>query len=154
MNTFQFFNENFGCFLVKQTNVPHMNASEALSKTHPLQKGGQNRIVSGWAIIRPSGTVMQQKLDIDPKYPITFDDRNRYEAIGDELAHWDGSPRIFLEFDKKPIPIANVFMTVDLRSVRICSPKGAANFDYTRALDQTSHPFHKSIERSRKKHAA
>jgi len=151
MNTFQFFNENFGCFLVKQTNVPHMDASEALSKNHPLQKGGQNRIVSGWAIIRPTGAVMQQKLAVDG---ITYDDRNRYEAFGDELANWDGSPRIFLEFDKKPIPIANVFMTVDLRSVRICSPKGTATFDYTRALDQTSHPFHKSIERVRKKHAA
>ena len=114
VNTFQFFNEHFGKFLTEQTNQPHMDTWRALSSNHLLQKknsaGGDvsNRLTSGWAIVRPSGTVMQQKLAAGG---IQYDDRTRFEAFADELAAWDGNPRIFLMFDKAPIPIANIFIT-------------------------------------------
>jgi hypothetical protein len=124
MNTFQFFNQNFGRFLTEQSNQPHVDTWRALSSAHPYQKKNKKgedqsgRIVAGWAVISPSGTVMQQKLAVSG---IQYDDRTRFEAFADALAAWDGTPRIFLMFDKAPIPIANVFMTLDLRAVRICT---------------------------------
>lgn len=151
MNTFTFFNENFGRFLTQQTNVPHMDAWRALSSTHPLQKGGRNRITSGWAIIRPTGTVMQTRLAVDG---IEYDDRTRFQAFAAELAGWDGEPRIFLMFDKAPIPIANIFMTLDLRAVRICSPAGVETFDYTAEPGKDAGVVHRNIARERAGNAA
>jgi hypothetical protein len=157
VNTFQFFNEHFGKFLTEQTNQPHMDTWRALSSNHLLQKknsaGGDvsNRLTSGWAIVRPSGTVMQQKLAAGG---IQYDDRTRFEAFADELAAWDGNPRIFLMFDKAPIPIANIFMTLDLRAVRMCSPKGVETFDYTKPASPTAGMVQKILEKQRTKNAA
>ena len=95
--------------------------------THKLAKGGENRITSGWAIVRPDGALLQQKLAAKG---IAYDDRTRFDAFLDELRNWDGAPRLFLMFDKKPIPISNLFLTADLRAVRICSPKGVETFDF------------------------
>ena len=148
MNTFTFFNDNFGKYLSKQTNRPHIAAGVALSSYHPMfnKKGKKavGRLVSGWAIIRSTGSVMSQTLDIQG---ISYDDRTRFEAFYDELASWDGTPRIFLTFDKAPIPIANIFMTLDLRAVRICSPKGAETFDYTKPALQNAGDVRRGIER-------
>jgi hypothetical protein len=36
---------------------------------------------------------------------------------------------MFLTFDKAPIPISNLFLTLDKRMIRICSPKTVQNFD-------------------------
>ena len=42
VNTYQFFNQNFGRFLTAQTNNPYMDAWRALSSTHPLVKKNKN----------------------------------------------------------------------------------------------------------------
>ena len=48
-----------------------------------------------------------------------------------KIYRWDpegeGTPRIFLEFAKRPVPVGNLFRTFDLRQVRICSPAGVAS---------------------------
>jgi len=157
MNTFQFFNQNFGRFLTEQTNQPYMDTWRALSSGHPLQKKNKKgedqsgRLSSGWAIIRPSGSTMQQKLAVSG---IEYDDRTRFEAFADELAAWDDTPRIFLMFDKSPIPIANVFMTLDLRAVRICGPAGVETFDYTKSAPPTANVIQRNLEKQRTKNAA
>jgi len=127
MNVYEFFNAGLGRHLVSQEGEPHQAAQRAISSTHRLAKGGENRITSGWAIVRPDGAVLQQKLAATG---IAYDDRTRIEAFLDELQRWDGTPRLFLMFDKKPIPIANLFLTADLRAVRICSPQGVETFDF------------------------
>ena len=157
MNTYQFFNQSFGRFLTAQTNQPHMDAWRALSSTHPLVKRNKNgdeqagRLVAGWVVIRPTGAVMQQKLAVEG---IEYDDRTRFEAFADELAVWDGKPRMFLLFDKTPILIANLFMTLDLRAVRICSPGGVETFDYTKSDSPTAGVVQRNLEKQRAKNAA
>ncbi|MEX2616163.1 MAG: hypothetical protein WD767_08715 [Alphaproteobacteria bacterium] len=157
MNTFQFFNDNFGRLLTSQTNVPHRDAWRTLSSTHPLQKKNKNgedqsgRLVAGWVIIRPTGAVMQQKLAVAG---IQYDDRTRFEAFGDELDAWDGSPRMFLMFDKAPIPIASLFMTLDLRAVRICSPAGTETFDYTKPCPPSAGVVQRNLDKRRRNNAA
>ena len=156
MNAFEFFNRNFGRCLnaAPPGNRPHMDAWRALSMQHPMQDKKPTRLMSGWAIVRPSGTVMQQRLAVDG---IDYDERRRADAFGEELDAWDGGPRIFLVFDKSPVPIANLFMTLDLRAVRICSPGGVETFDYTRPADPKDPGlgrFRRELEKRRQRLAA
>ena len=158
MNVFRFFNENFGRYLIAPSNEPpHMEAWRALSSAHLLQKKGENgkplrgRLSSGWAIVRPAGTVMQQKLAAGG---IQYDDRTRFEAFADELAAWDGGPRLFLTFDKKQIPIRHLFLTVDPRAVRICAPQGVETFDHTRPAPPGAGKVQRNLEKLRARDAA
>ena len=159
MNAFRFFNENFGRYLKPPANLaPHENAWRALSAKYPLRGEGkgartrESRLSSGWAIVRPTGAVMRQKLAVAG---IRYDDRRtRYEAFADELAAWDGTPRLFLLFDKKPIPIAHLFLTVDPRAVRICSPAGVETFDDTRPVPPGAGAFQRKLRTLRRRDAA
>ena len=75
-----------------------------------------------------------------------FDERTRVEAFMEELVKWDGKePRIFLMFDKAPVPIENLFMSVDKRSIRICSPAGVESFDMNQAPTEESGGIQKVI---------
>jgi hypothetical protein len=71
--------------------------------------------------------------------------KDRYTAFLAELEAWDGKPRIFLTFDKKPVPVGNVFVTYDVRAVRICSPSGVETFDFTVPPEKSSGVAHKVI---------
>ena len=153
MNAFRFFNENFGRYLIAPSNrSPHMEAWRALSSPHPLRKGGTSRLSSGWAIVRPTGAVMQQKL-AEPG--IEYDDeRTRFQAFADELAAWDGGPRMFLIFDKTPLPIRHLFLTLDPRAVRICAPQGVETFDYTRPAPPGAGRVQRELKKLRARDAA
>jgi len=149
MNTYQFFNNGFGRHLTEQTNQPHVDAWRALSKSHAIvNKEGKPSTsrLTGWAIVRPDGasaqTVFQSK-------DISHDPRIRFEAFAEELERWDEAPRIFLTFSKAPLPIANLFMTVDLRAVRICSPGGIETFDYTQPVQEGAGVSQRNIEKWR-----
>jgi len=127
MNTFEFFNAYFGRHLVKQDGAAHEAAYRALSSNHKLAKGTDARLASGWAIVRPGTSSVQLKL---AAAGLHLDERPRVDAFMEELTHWDGeSPRIFLMFDKAPVPIAHLFMTVDRRAIRICHPAGVETFN-------------------------
>lgn len=155
MNTYQFFNAGFGRHLVEQGNQPHKDAWEALTSDHDLTnkegKPSKGRLVGGWAIIRPKGAIAQMNL-MTPH--IEHDERTRFEAFTAELINWDGEPRIFLSFDKAPIPIANLFLTLDLRAVRICLPGGVETFDFTKPAPGDAGTMQRNIEKERQKHAA
>ena len=61
-----FFNRNFGRFLVEQSGNPVADATTALSSGHMMRKGGRpQRIASGWAIVRPGRSTMQFELAAD-----------------------------------------------------------------------------------------
>lgn len=138
-----FFNENFGRYLTAQTSNPTADAQRALSSGHRMKKGGApQRIASGWAIVRPSWPTMQFELAAEG---IEYSRLTRYEAFMAELDKWDGLPRMFIEFDKKPVPVNNLFVTYDLRAVRICSPKGVETFDYTKPPEKDGCKTHKVL---------
>lgn len=143
-----FFNRNFGRFLVEQTGDPVADATMALSSGHMMRKGGRSqRIASGWAIVRPGRSTMQFELAADG---IDYSKLTRYEAFLAELENWDGTPRMFLEFAKRPVPVANLFRTFDLRQVRICSPSGVETFDFTRPPEKDGCKTHKVLWKLRK----
>jgi hypothetical protein len=131
MNTFEFFNQYFGRHLVSQEGEPHVAAYRALSSSHKLSKGTPSRLSSGWAIVRPSISSLQLAVTASGLH---IDPRTRVEAFMAELELWDGlQPRIFLMFDKAPVPIENLFMSVDKRAIRICSPAGVESFNLSDA---------------------
>ena len=151
MNTFDFFNDNFGSLLVEQGNDPFENAAKALRSSHPLASGKSSRLGSGWAIVKEKNAVVQLKLAATG---ITYDDRTGSEAIFDALENWDDQPIIFMVFDKPPLPISNLFLTVDLRAVRICTPRGVYTFDYTLEPTENSPQFYKTLHKQRMKNAS
>ncbi len=148
MNTIEMFNNSFGRHLVDQTGRAEADAQKALSGGHQMAKGGgAQRIASGWAVIDANGATMQFKLAAKGiKYsPIT-----RYEAFAAALDKLKGKPVILIEFDKKPVPVKNVFATYDLRAVRICSCKGVETFDYTVEPEKDGCKTHKVLWRAKK----
>lgn len=155
MNAFEFFNAHFGRHLVPQTNRPHADAWTALKSTYPVTtkegKLSKSRLSSGWAIIRPGETLLQLALRADG---LTQSPLTRFEAFAAELDGWDGRPRLFLTFDKAPLPIAHLFLTVDLRAVRICGVSGVETFDATRPPPPDAGTAQVNIEKHRKRHAA
>ncbi len=143
-----FFNENFGRHLVEQTGDAALDARHALSSGHKMQKGGApQRIASGWAVIRSGKSTMQFELAASD---IAYSRQTRYEAFLAELENWDGTPRMFIEFTKKPVPVGNLFRTFDLRQVRICSSAGVETFDYTRAPEKDGCKTHKVLWKMKK----
>ena len=150
MNTYDFFMENFGRHLTNADGLTAAQGAEAvLSSVHETIKGTPSRLSSGWAIVRPGTSSLQLKLRAKG---IAYDDRTRVEAFMEELETWDGeSPRIFLEFDKAPVSISNLFITVDRRLVRICSPRGAAAFDLESEPDASASVIQRAIWKRRKK---
>ena len=138
-----FFNDNFGRYLTHQTGDAAEDAQRALSSGHLMKKGGpRQRIATGWAIVRPGTSTMRFELTA---LGISYSKQTRFEAFQAELDHWDGSPRMFIEFDKKQIPLSKLFITYDLRVVRICSAKGTETFDYTTPPEKDGTKTHKIL---------
>lgn len=152
MNTFDFFNQNFGRFLAEQTGNEMADAQTALSKNHELQTGKTSRLSSGWAIVRPGRSSLQLGVKCTG-IEITGNTVSRFQAFIADLQNWEGEPRIYLTFDKRPIPIANLFVTYDLRAVRICSAKGVETFDFTKDPTDESGMVHKVLFKQMKEGA-
>ena len=139
-----FFNQNFGRHFVEKTGDAIADANAVLSGGHKMRKAGGTvqRISSGWAIVRPGRSTLQMKFAATG---VDYADEDRYTAFLAELEAWDGTPRIFLTFDKKPIPVGHVFVTYDRRAVRICSPGSVETFDFTVPPEKTGGVAHKVI---------
>ena len=143
MTTLEFFNQYFGCHLVAQTGHAVADATRALSSGHAMAKGGNpQRIASGWAVISEGGSTLQFKLAATG---LNYGDQTRYEAWLDALEAFNGKPVMLIEFDKKPVPVANLFRTHDLRAVHICSPGGYELFDFTKEPTLESGKAHKVL---------
>ncbi|MDA8663983.1 hypothetical protein N9L66_03375 [Porticoccaceae bacterium] len=148
MNAFNFLNDNFGKYIVSQSGSSLESAERALSSSHLMVTGKYSRLASGWAIVKENHATLQLKLAADG---IHYDDRTRYQAVLDALDAWDGNPMLLMTFDKKPLPLSNLFLTVDIRAVRICSPSGVQTFDYTSNPDRDSPDFFIKLCNQRRK---
>ena len=143
MTTLEFFNQYFGRHLVAQTGHAVADATRALSSGHAMAKGGNpQRIASGWAVISEGGSTLQFKLAATG---LNYGDQTRYEAWLDALEAFNGKPVMLIEFDKKPVPVANLFRTHDLRAVHVCSPGGYERFDFTEEPTLESGKVHKVL---------
>lgn len=144
-----FFNDNFGRLLVEQTGDAAADARRALSSGHKMKKPGvPQRIASGWAVIRPGKSTMQFELAAEG---IEYSKQTRYEAFMAELENWNpSSPRMFIEFAKRPVPVGNLFRTFDLRQVRICSSGGVETFDFTKPPEKDGCKTHKVLWKMKK----
>ena len=133
----------FGRHLVAQTGNAVVDATRALSTGHKMAKGGvPQRIASGWAVISEEVSTIQFKLAATG---LRYGDKTRYEAWLDALESLSGKPVMLVEFDKKPVPVANLFRTHDLRAVQICAPGGAEFFDFTKEPTLLSGKAHKVL---------
>lgn len=130
MTTAAFFMENFGRHFVQPTDDAWADVGRVLRGSYPMTgKKSLSRMQSGWAIVRPGSATLQLDLDIAGLQKSRM---TRFEAFAAELAAWDGrSPRIFMLFDKAPIPAQAIFVSVDKRRVRICTKAGATTEDWT-----------------------
>lgn len=144
MDTFDFFNHNFGRHLTEQTDNALADAQTALSMNHQLLTGKASRLASGWAIIRPGHSSLQLGVKCSG-IKIVGNTVSRFQAFIADLQAWKNEPRIYLMFDKRPVPIANLFVTYDLRAVRVCSPKGVETFDFTKPPTDESGMVHKVL---------
>jgi hypothetical protein len=143
MNTLEFFNHYFGRHLVGQTGSAVADATRALSSGHKMAKGGgSQRIASGWAVISEEASTLQFKLAAPG---LRYGDQTRFEAWLDALEAFNGKPVMLIEFDKKPVPVANLFRTHDLRAVQVCSPGGVERFDFTKEPTPESGKAHKVL---------
>ena len=143
MTTLEFFNQYFGRHLVPQTGNPVANATRALSSGHKMAKGGNpQRIAAGWAVISEDASTLQFKLAATG---LRYGEQTRYEAWLDALEAFNGKPIMLIEFDKKPVPVANLFRTHDLRAVQVCSPGGSELFDFTKEPTIESGKSHKVL---------
>ena len=151
MNTFEFFNQHFGKHPVEQQGKPHEAVARALIASHMLASGRRSRLSSGWAIVKPRMATMQLRLATSS---INYDERTRTQAFLFELEHWIQTPTLFMVFDKKPLSVTDLFLTVDLRAVRICTPEGVQTFDYTQQPTELSPQYHRLLFRERCKNAS
>ena len=145
LNTFEFFNQHFGRFLTEQTGDAIADAQKALSMNHPLLSGKTSRLGSGWAIIRPNRSTLQLGVRCSGEIEIAGNTVTRFAAFLEDLQKWNGEPRIYLTFDKRPVPASNLFVTYDPRLVRICSPTAIETFDFTQPPRDTSGAVHRNI---------
>lgn len=143
MTTLEFFNQYFGRHLVTQTGHAVADATRALSSGHKMAKGGgPQRIASGWAVISEDVSTLQFKLAATGLH---YGEQTRYEAWLDALEAFNGKPVMLIEFDKKPVPVTQLFRTHDLRAVHVCSPGGTERFDFTKEPSTESGKVHKVL---------
>lgn len=107
-----------------------------------------SRITSGWAVVSEKPLKLQCELLLPN---IVYESKkNRFQAFFEALENFDGNPIMLLEFDKKPIPVENLFRTLDVRHVCICSKYGVEVFDYTKEPTKESCLVHKQLWKLKK----
>lgn len=130
MSTADFFMDNFGRHFIKPTGDNWADVGNVLRGSYSMTgKSSLSRMQSGWAIVRPGSASLQLDLAVPG---VQKSRMTRFEAFAAELAAWDGiEPRIFMLFGKIPVSAKDIFVSVDMRRVRICTNAGAKTEDWT-----------------------
>lgn len=152
MNTFAFLQQNLARYLLPSlSNDPVQDSKRALTMNHLLDKGTSGRL-TGWAMITKDKAIVQAKLAARDTNLITSDPRTRYEAWLDGLNNFN-SPTCFIEFTKSTVNIGYIFLTHDVRVVKICGPASFETFNFLAEPDERSGKAHKVISKMKKKNA-
>lgn len=146
MNTAEFVVENFGRYMFAPTGDVLKDANRAVNGHVPMRSGSRSRLMSGFAIIRADAPPSVQMKVAVPG--VIVDERPWFEPVVDELENWTGSPRMFLRFGKGGFPLDRIFVTYDLRAVRLCTPVVAPTFDWL-APGEGEHPWVRRLRREK-----
>lgn len=141
MNTYAFFIEHFGRVLIARTGDDLADTERVLNMSFTNRAGKPQRLAAGWAVVSPGGSRLQ--LDLPAPGIETGAAGTRFDAFAAALR--GPLPTMLLAFDKKPLGIDQLFITHDLRAVRICDPKASESFD----LDaQPLTTYHRNIRKA------
>ena len=152
MNTFVFLREYFAKYVLADvSNDAVQDTKRALTMGHTLANGKSSRL-TGWAMIKEDKSYVQANIAATHAKLVTNDPRTRYQAWHEELKNFKG-PTCFIEFTKSTINIGNVFLTHDVRIVKICGPSSFQTFDYLSEPDGASGVAHKVLARMRREDA-
>ena len=125
MNTYAFFVEHFGQFLARPSGDALVDTERVLNMSFTNRAGKPQRLAAGWAVVSARGSRLQ--LDIPAQGVESGAAGTRFQAFAAALR--EPLPVMLLAFDKKPLGIDQLFITHDLRAVRICDPKAGETFD-------------------------
>ena len=141
MNTYAFFMEYFGRYLIKATGDDLVDTERVLNVSFTNRAGKPQRLAAGWAVVSPRGSRLQ--LDIPVQGIETGGAGTRFDAFAAALR--EPLPAMLLAFDKKPLGIDQLFVTHDLRAVRVCTKDGGETFDL--AVDPVG-VYHRNIRKA------
>lgn len=141
MNTYGFFMEHFGRWLTKRTGDDVHDTERVLNMSFHNRSGKPQRLAAGWAVVSPQGSRLQ--LDIPAPGIEVGAEGTRFDAFAAALR--GPLPVMLLAFDKKPLGIDQLFVTYDLRAVRVCDPKASETFDLESA---PVHTYHRNIRKA------
>jgi hypothetical protein len=135
VNTLEFFLQHFGRHFLDQGEASGdllRDAVRVLHASHPVTGKSPSRFNTGHAtVIRASGTILRGGFAVNG---IRLTDTNSTELIARTLLDWTGEPVMFLTFEKVLFPPDNLFVTYDLRRVRICNAKAVHTVNFVRVL--------------------
>lgn len=140
MNGIDFFFTHLGRFMVKPTGNVGEDVQRAINGALPrVQKEGKSaaaiRLTTGeFAIVRAAGSTLYAQVS---GLPVETRKANWNEEIVRCLLGWTGEPVLFAAFDKVLFPPQNLFVTYDLRRVRLCRAKGVDDIDFSRVKNQS-----------------
>jgi hypothetical protein len=150
MNTFNFLQQHFAKYILPQLTHDALGDSKrALTISHLLSKGTTSRL-TGWVMVKEKNVYVQAALAAKHSNLVTADPRTRYEAWFEELEQFSG-PTCFIEFTKSTFNIGNIFLTHDVRVVRVCGPSSVQTFNYLEEPSGASGMAHKVLAKLRKK---
>jgi hypothetical protein len=136
VNTLDFFLQHFGRHFLdegKASGDPLRDAVRVLHASHPVTGKSPSRFNTGQAaVIRASGTILRGAFAVNG---IRLTDISSTELIARTLLDWTGEPVMFLTFEKVLFPPDNLFVTYDLRRVRICNAKAVHTVNFVRVLE-------------------
>ena len=143
INTFEIIARGFAAHVLVGglTGNPVKDAATSLTMSHLLKKGTKSRL-TGWAIIKESGSLCQA--DIAAEGVRGGDARTRFEAFAGELENFS-EPAVFLTFTQSTVNIGNVFATYDPRVTRICEPDRCDTFNVTEKPSKEAVVAHRKI---------
>ena len=135
MNTFEFLAENFAKHMTdEKINDPVALTRRALSKSYDLDRPPNEKTgkvptsrLKNWVVVYNGGTML--KLDLAVQGVRREENMTWAQAFVYALENLP-APWCFLQFENTIMSLSNVFLTHDIRAVRICSPKGVVTLNW------------------------
>jgi hypothetical protein len=142
MTTFEFLASYGAARFGIETGNPIADVEHWLNSGHPQLDGKPRRPSDTWMIVSRDKLETQQRF-ANPG--IVISNESEIPAYLRHLMSWDGTPFCFLKLEKKRLYLRGIFLTYDLRAVRVCTPRSVETFDFTRTPSESSGGYHHRI---------